>query len=148
MSGEKATERTYWRAPDLGIENKPLIVSLFQYRQKKNRYRITAAKANLISSKTTDGRQMPIIDLDFDFHIVPSSTPGHAHLFIDHPMSKFRWAILMLALWFTGAVEMGYAVWSLRRGGNFVRTPYTVKQPGPETDKPEYGWFFKIKNPS
>lgn len=146
MSGEKATERTYWCAPDLGIENKPLIVSLLQYRQHKNRHLTMQQDANLISSKTTDGRQMPIIDLDFNFHIVPSSTPGHVHLFIDHPMSKFRWAALMLALWFSGSVEMGYAVWSLRRGGNFVRMPEIEKQPGAETDKPEYGWFFKIKD--
>lgn len=150
MSGEQATERTYWCAPDLGIENKPLIVSLIQYRQKKNRTQIAPERSdvqpNLISSRTTDGRQMPIIDLDFDFHIVPSSTPGHVHLFLDHPMSRTRFTVLMLALWFSGAVEMGYAVWSLRRGGNFVRLPEIEKQPGAETDKPEYGWFFKIKD--
>jgi len=144
--GTDDTGRTYWLAEDLGIENRPLILSLLSYRQKKNRRQVWSPNANLISSLTEDGRQMPIIDLDFDFHIEPSSTPGHVHLFFDRPIDKHRWVVLMLALWYSGVVEMGYAVWALRRGANFVRLPHVKKQPGAETDKPEYGWLFKIKD--
>lgn len=149
MADRVTERRTLWWADDLGIANEPLIVSLLAYRQKKNRRRVDGVTefANLVSSRTTAGRHMPIIDLDFDFHIVPSSTPGHMHLFFDKPISKNKFRVLMLALWYSGVVEMGYAVWSLRRGGNFVRLEGVDKQPGPETDKPEYGWFFKIKKP-
>lgn len=140
-----ATERTYWRAEDLGIANEPLIVSLLKYRQKKNRAQVTQEQANLMSSRTTDGRQMPIIDLDYNFELVPSSTEGHYHLMLNVPMGRIRFTALMLVLWWTGVVEMGYAVWSIRRMGNFVRLPGIEKKPGAETNKPEYGWLFKIK---
>lgn len=138
-------ERTYWIAPDLGIKNEPLLVSLIRYRQKKNRRRVppTSPYANLISSKTTTGKQKPIIDLDFEFEIKPSSTPGHYHLYLNHEISNTRFVVLMAALWFSGVVEMGYAVWSIRRMGNFVRPPGIKKQPGEETTKPAYGWLFK-----
>lgn len=141
-------ERTYWRAPDLGIKNEPLIVSLLTYRQKKNRRQVPATSpyANLLSSKTTTGKQKPIIDLDFEFEIKPSSTPGHYHLYLNHEISNFRFLVLMAALWFAGVVEMGYAVWSIRRMGNFVRPPGVMKQPGEETTKPAYGWLFKYKD--
>lgn len=148
--GADGTERTYWRAEDLGIENRPLLFSLIEYRQKKNRHQTvpwsSREQPNLISSLTTDGRHMPIIDLDFDFHIEPSSTDGHVHLYFDKPISKTKFRVLMLALWYTGVVEMGYAVWALRRGANFVRLPHVKKKPGAETDKPEYGWLFKLKD--
>lgn len=140
-------DRTYWRAEDLGIKNEPLLVSLIRYRQKKNRQRVVGwwseIQPNLISSKTTTGKQKPIIDLDFEFEIKPSSTPGHYHLYLNHEISNTRFVVLMAALWFSGVVEMGYAVWSIRRMGNFVRPPGVQKQPGEETTKPAYGWLFK-----
>jgi len=135
--------RTFWLAPDLGIKNEPLLVSLLTYRQKKNRRQVSVREANLVSSKTTDGKQKPIIDLDFEFEIKPSSTPGHYHLYLNHEISNTRFVVLMAALWFSGVVEMGYAVWSIRRLGNFVRPPGVMKQPGEETTKPAYGWLFK-----
>lgn len=141
-----ATERTYWRSYDLGIANEPLLASLIKYRQRRNRYRVLRVEdANLVSSRTTDGRQMPIIDLDFDFEIRESSTPGHYHLLLNKPISNVKFVVLMLVLWWTGSVEMGYAVWSIRRMGNFARVPGVAKKPGAETNKPQYGWLFRLK---
>lgn len=142
-----APKRTYWHAFDLGIANEPLLLSLLKYRQRKNRIRVEKDDANLISSKTTRGKHMPIIDLDYNFAVVDSSTQGHQHLYLNVEISRLKFTVLMLALWFAGVVETGYAVWSLRRGGNFVRMPGVVKQPGAETDKPAYGWLFKMKDP-
>jgi hypothetical protein len=146
--GRGEPRRTFWYSHDLSIKNEPLIVSLVQYRQKKTRRRVTSMSEipNLISSRTTDGRQMPIIDLDFSFRIEESSTPGHYHLYLDQPIGRVKFVILMLVLWWCRCVEMGYAVWSIRRMGNFVRLPGIEKQPGAESVYPEYGWFFKIKN--
>lgn len=150
QSGATATRRTFWRSEDLGISNEPLIVSLIKYRQNKNRRLVdpTFESPNLISSLTEDGSQMPILDLDFDFRLVESSTPGHFHLYFEKPISPRKWRVLMLALWYSGVVEMGYAVWSLRRGANFARLPGVEKREGAETTKPEYGWLFKIKEKS
>jgi hypothetical protein len=140
-------KRTFWYAKDLGIEDEPLILSLIKYRQKKNRVKVTHEEqyANLVSSITYDGKQRPIIDLDFPHHIEPSSTPGHNHLYLDMDMSRWQWFWLMTALKFAGVIETGFYVWSIRRGGNFVRVPGTRKIGARETDKPTYGWFFKLK---
>lgn len=142
------TGRTYWRAKDFFITDEPLMASLLKYRQAENRHRVTPGyeSPNLISSITTDGKQMPIIDMDFPHHFLPSTTPGHSHLYIDVKMSKLQWAILMWALYQAGVVELGYFVWSIRRGGNFMRLPGTHKTNDPrENTKPTYGWFFKLR---
>lgn len=145
--------RTYWYAPDLRIKDEPLAKSLWEYRLDKDR-RLTSlipsrqggsyGFANLISSRTPDGTHLPIIDLDFPHHYEPSSTEGHSHLYIDVPMSKFKWFVLMCALRYVGVVELGYFVWSLRRGGNFMRLPGFAKS-DEEHVKPTYGWFRKLK---
>lgn len=150
------TERTDWYAPDLGIVDEPLAVALLKYRQD-NRRRIQIPRANptyvskldkpnLVASITKDGRQMPILDMDFPHHIVESTTEGHTHIYIDIPMSNWRWFWLMCALRYAGVIEEGFFAWSLRRGGNFVRVPGTVKENAAESTKPTYGWFFKLKS--
>lgn len=141
--------RTHWYAKDFIIKDEPLMKSLLEYRQKENRIptKGTTVMPNLVSSITHDGKQMPILDMDFPHRIVPSSTPGHNHIFIDVKMSKFRWFVLMCALYFAGVIELGFFVWSLRRGGNFVRLPGVVKTDDPlENTKPSYGWFFRLRN--
>jgi hypothetical protein len=127
--------------------------SLIEYRLDQDRLRVDNiyAKpdvrlfdANLISSRTDDGRHMPILDLDFPHHFEESSTEGHTHLYIDVPMSRIRWSILMWALWQAGVIELGHFVWSIRRGANFVRLPGVAKT-DEENTKPSYGWFFKLR---
>lgn len=144
------TSRTHWFAPDLSIKDEPLAKSLVEYRKSEDRKRIPAGSiyssqpANLISSITDDGKQMPILDMDFPHRIIPSSTPGHTHLYIDVPMSNWKWFWLMWGLYQAGVIELGFFVWSIRRGGNFVRTPYSRKSEE-ETPKSRYGWFRLLK---
>lgn len=88
---------------------------------------------------------MPILDLDFPHHVVQSTSDGHTHLYLDVPISTWRWFWLMCALRYAGVIELGFFVWSIRRRGNFVRLP-GVKKGGPaETRKATYGWFFRLK---
>ena len=134
--------RTFWKAPDLSIVDEPLLVSLVKYRMKKDRSQAPLEEANLVSSITTDGRQMPVLDLDFPHTYVPSSTEGHGHLFFDVPISRFRWFALMTGLLLGKQIEMPFYVWSLRRGGNFVRID-PVKSGEAEQTKYTHGWLFK-----
>lgn len=148
--------RTYWYSWDLGLHDEPLMKSLLTYRQKKNRIdlatlprsdkalreQIGTTESNLISSKTDDGRQMPVIDLDFPHSYVPSTQAGHGHLYLDVPISNFRFFLLMTGLYLGKQIELGYYIWSLRRGGNFVRTT-TTKKTEAEAGYYTYGWFFK-----
>lgn len=142
--------RTRWYAKDFEIKDEPLAKSLIEYRQADNRWPVDDPnfRPNLISSITVTGKQMPILDLDFPHQVIESSTPGHHHLFLDVEMSNFRWFVLMCALRFAGVIELGFFLWSIRRGGNFVRIPGTVKSGDPkENTKPRYGWFFKLREP-
>lgn len=153
------TDRTLWHAPDLGIEDEPLAMSLIKYRQSKNRTQVLETNMpwedtayeqdpNLVASITHDGRQMMILDMDFPHHIEPSTTPGHSHLYLDVPMTKLQWFLLMCALKYAGVIELGFFVWSVRRGGNFVRLPGATKEGAAESTKSDYGWFFKLKKNS
>lgn len=135
--------RTFWYAPDLSIVDEPMLWSLIKYRLRKDRIRTAESAANLVSSIAEDGRQLPVLDLDFPHHYVPSSTEGHGHLFFDVPISRFRWFALMTGLLLGKQIELPFYLWSLRRGGNFVRTDTTFKQDGAEQTKYTYGWLFK-----
>lgn len=42
-----------------------------------------ARQANMVGSLLDNGRHSPVLDLDFEARLVPSSTPGHYHLFLD-----------------------------------------------------------------
>lgn len=142
--------RTWWRGFDLNrVVSEPLVVSLLKYRRSRDRELELpgSSRANLVSSLTWDGRQMPILDLDVPHEYVSSSTPGHAHLFINTSVSRWRWVVLMLALRIARVHETGYTAWSLRRGANFVRVPGEPKVLPPPPER-QYGWFFQIRQRS
>lgn len=78
-------------------------------------------------------KHMPIIDLDVPHEYVQTSYDAekgiqHAHLYLNTPISRWRWWALMVGLYVSGNIEKGFFWWSLRRGGNFVR-PKGVKKP-------------------
>lgn len=136
--------RTFWFAPKLTIKDEPLAKSLLEYRQEEDRWQVEEKDANLISSLTDQGTHMPIIDLDFPHHFEPSTTPGHNHLYIDVEMSRFKLFLLAWVLYYTGVIELGHFVWTIRRGASFVRIKNLAKTEEEDT-KPTYGWFRKLK---
>jgi hypothetical protein len=147
------SERTFWYAPDLTIVDEPLAKAMLNYRQN-NRTQLPRPSSrsiplpdqpNLISSKTDNGKQMPILDLDFPHHYEVSTTSGHGHLYLDQEMSNLRWFVLMCALRFAGVIEKGYFAWGIRRWGNFVRVPGLKKKSNEEATYYSYGWFFKLR---
>lgn len=122
--------------------------SLIKYRAKANRTLTTDMdEADVSGSLLPNGKHAVILDLDFDHAYVPSTGSGHAHLYLNRPISKFRWFVLMCALRLANVIEPGYFMWSLRRGQNFARLPGVVKQ-GNEKGYYSYGWFFKKRTRS
>lgn len=116
------SERTYYKGFKLNYNApEPLLWSIIKYRAKKDRIRCHKDEANLISSKTEAGGQKPIFDLDFPHTYVPSTKPGHGHLYLDVEIPYWRWLVLIIAMRLAGQIELGYMVWSIRRGANFVR---------------------------
>lgn len=69
----------------------------------------------------------PILDIDFPVHVVPSSTPGHSHVYIDKAMPWDKLKALLDALADAGVVERGYADASIDQGFTTVRAPWVKK---------------------
>lgn len=70
----------------------------------------------------------PVLDIDIPIKVVPSSTPGHSHLFIDHAMAWPAYQKLLHALAEAGIVESGYVAASVRRGHTSARLPHVKKK--------------------
>lgn len=131
--------RTYWSA-NLGAPLGPFWRALIRGdHDQTTRVPMTFdsligdAGPNLISSKLENGKHAPIIDLDGPHRLVPSTTPGHSHLYLDVEMSWFRYVLLLAALRYAGVIERGFFLWSLRRGQTFARLPWVKKQAGERT---------------
>jgi len=89
-------------------------------------------KTNVITSAINDPffvepMHNVVIDLDLPAALLPSSTPGHFHLFIDKPMTWPVYATLLEALSAAGLVEHGYVSASLTRQHTAVRLPWIRK---------------------
>lgn len=84
--------------------------------------------ANLVSSRLSDGRHAPALDIDLPCELVASSTPGHFHLYIDKPMSWEEYRILLHALAAVGIIEQGYYEASVQQGQTFLRPPGQAKE--------------------
>lgn len=100
--------------------------------------RVPATKdgANLISSLCSDGKQRPLLDLDVPARYVPSTTPGHGHLYIDVACSWDKYAAMLLAMADAGVLEAGYVAAALDRGATFLRPEWVKKPAEPEEVSP------------
>lgn len=69
-------------------------------------------EANLVSSHfytTPEGKKVhyPVLDLDIDAYLIPSSTPGHHHLFINKLLSEEDYDKLLRTLHEVGIIQKG-----------------------------------------
>lgn len=138
-------ERKTWHVNHLDIVDEPMAKSLLTYRHYEDR-QPTDVDANVVSSNLPNGKHAPIVDLDFPHQYVPSTTPGHGHLYLDVEISGWRWFMLNLGLYLGGVIEKGYFVWSLRRRGNYVRRPGVQKTTAEEKVTYSYGMFFRLRD--
>ena len=89
----------------------------------------TADDAEVVSSLDLETYlHRPVLDIDIPAALIPSSTPGHSHLYIDKPMTRTQYENLLWALVEAGIIEGGYANASSARGYTSVRLPW-VKKP-------------------
>lgn len=85
-------------------------------------------EADVVSSKFRDsGRHMVVLDLDVPAALVPSSTPGHSHLYIETSMPWDVYVNLLTAMADAGILEPGYVGASKERGFTAVRLPWVSK---------------------
>lgn len=138
-------ERKTWHVDHLDIVDEPMLLSLVKYRQYADR-QPSETDANVVSSHVVGTRlHAPIIDLDFPHRYVPSTTPGHSHLYLDVPISRWRLFVLLQGLYVGGVIEKGTFYWSLRRGGTFVRREGVKKTAEEASVSYTYGLLFKLR---
>ena len=70
----------------------------------------------------------PVLDIDVPAMLVPSSTPGNHHLYIDVPMTWSQYKRLLNVMCEVGILEPGYVNASKERGFTAVRLPWIRKE--------------------
>lgn len=89
--------------------------------------------ANMITSKIDEEvawiaeYHTPILDLDFDAKLLPSSTPGHWHLFLDTSVPHGAYMRFLEAAAEAGIIQYGYYKAAKDRGASSVRLPWIKK---------------------
>lgn len=88
------------------------------------------ADANVVSSHFGGVRSdyhRPVLDIDFPAALVPSTTPGHFHLYLDRALTWEQYEKLLGVLAEVGIIEQGYANVSIERRHTAVRVPWIRK---------------------
>lgn len=112
--------RLYYRSDKLnGSDHAPEV---------EDRVRCSKEEANLVASLCEDGRHRPVIDIDWPCRLVPSSTEGHFHLYVDIPLGESEYLELLTAMSKCDLVSRFYAEASRIRLASFVRTPWMKKK--------------------
>ncbi len=93
---------------------------------------VSGEDATLISSSIGYDIHLPVLDIDYPAALVPSSTPGHFHLYLNREVTWDNYVGLLWALYKCGLIEEGFFKMSIARGQSFVRFPGVRKQPGEE----------------
>lgn len=106
----------------------------YNIRNERLRYSNTLQDDdNLITSLVVpqgpfDERKHKImLDLDVPAKLVPSTTEGHTHLYIDIEVPDADYLSLLDVLAHVGIIERGYAQASQRRGHTSLRLPWVTK---------------------
>lgn len=94
---------------------------------KEIRHVVPLDEANLVASLRSDGRHSPALDIDSPIRAIPSSTPGHHHLYLERPITWRAYRRLLRALRAAGYVENAVYWRSLDRGATFLRLPWVRK---------------------
>lgn len=108
--------------------------STMRFSDRMGNLRLTGigeeAEGNLVSSKTDKGTHMPVLDLDIPHRLIPSSTPGHSHLYLDVEMSAAQYQDLVELLVEVGVMGRGNLIQFEVRGETFARKPHVHKYAG------------------
>lgn len=101
-------------------------------------------EATLITSYIDGDMHAPVIDLDYEAILKPSSTEGHYHLFLEKEVMWDDYVELLLALAKCGLVEQGYADASIAKGYTAVRI--RDKSEDPKFRKVDGKWAYVLPN--
>ena len=119
--------RTFLYQDDLGQPFKTNNFFLALLKNERNGEKVGWQEANLISSLCENGMHSPVIDLDVPHKVLPSSTPGHSHLYLNVEIPWWRFVALLTGMYIAKVIEPGFFWWSLRRRASHLRVPWVSK---------------------
>ena len=108
------------------------------YSKEEREPATSIAEANVSTSIREDAVDCHalLLDLDVPAWLVPSSTEGHSHLYVDVKIPTPTYFALLDALAAAGVIQPGYANSSKHRGGTALRLPW-IKKPTTASATPE-----------
>lgn len=83
--------------------------------------------ANLVASLRDDGTHAPAFDLDRRAVLIPTTTPGNHHMYIDEVLSWRQYRALLRGFYKSGLLDPSVYWRSLYRGSTYVRPPWVRK---------------------
>ena len=83
---------------------------------------------NLFGSKVNNNIHMPMFDIDYSAELIPSSTKGHFHLYLNRPVTWFRYRMVLRAMWKAGLIEKGVYLGALHYKEVYLRKPGVKKK--------------------
>lgn len=83
--------------------------------------------ANLIASECDDGMHAPIFDLDYGAYLIPSSTPGNSHLYIEKKITWAQYENILKAFEAAGLIQEGWVRTARRDKRAYLRLPHIRK---------------------
>lgn len=85
--------------------------------------------ANVLSSHNAHNVELhtPMLDLDIEHVFLPSSTPGHSHLYINTQLTAKKYRALLAALAEAGIVQQGILDQFDQHRATFLRLPDVKK---------------------
>jgi hypothetical protein len=81
----------------------------------------------LVTEETEILRHTLLVVPRVPWRVVPSATPGHAHLYMDCALDEGRWTQVLHLFTAAGIVEEGYRAASIARGYTSLRLPWVPK---------------------
>lgn len=95
-----------------------------------NKAEVVTSRVDTIDSEDMilHGRHRPILDIDFPVVVLPSSTEGHHHLYLDKTLTWGQYRKLLEVLSEVGIIEANYAKASIARHHTAVRLPWIKKE--------------------
>jgi hypothetical protein len=88
---------------------------------------VNEADANVVTSMVCLDIHAPALDIDMEARLIPSSTPGHYHLYIDKPMTWRKYKKLLKVMAKVGILQQGYVNSAIRNGYTALRKEGTYK---------------------
>lgn len=89
---------------------------------------VTSEVANRETWGPIEDLHKPVLDIDLPVIVLPSSTEGHNHLFIDKELTWAQYVKLLDVLVEVGIVEEGFRGASVARKHTAVRLPWIKKE--------------------